>query len=138
MKLPTESKVEWSDRKHFMWFPWSFTKYRLTDKKLYVERGLISTKYDEVMLYRIVDVTLQRTFLQKIFGTGTIEVNSRDQSSQILLLENIKDSWTVKEFLSTAVDQARIKYRVREVSGGLMSDQMYDDPDFADFLDDDM
>lgn len=137
MKAATEGKVEWSDRKHFMWFPWSFTKYRLTDKKLYVESGLFSTHYDEVMLYRIVDVTLKRTFMQKIFGTGTIEVSSRDQSSRLLLLQNIKDSWTVKEFLSAAVDAARIKYRVREVSGGLMGDNLYD-PDFEDFIDDDM
>ena len=30
----------WEDRKHFMWFPWSFTKYYIENERLMIEAGL--------------------------------------------------------------------------------------------------
>ena len=29
----------WEDRKHFMWFPWSFTKYYIENERLMIEAG---------------------------------------------------------------------------------------------------
>ena len=48
----------WEDRKHFMWFPWSFTKYYIENERLMIEAGLLKTTLDETLLYRIVDVTM--------------------------------------------------------------------------------
>ena len=52
-----KNAVLWKDRKHFMWFPFSFTKYEVRNNRLYTQRGLLSTTYDEVLLYRILDIT---------------------------------------------------------------------------------
>ena len=41
-----ENKIIWQDRKHFMWFPISFTKYEIKNDRLYQETGLFSTHYD--------------------------------------------------------------------------------------------
>ena len=38
-----ENKIIWQDRKHFMWFPISFTKYEIKNDRLYQETGLFST-----------------------------------------------------------------------------------------------
>ena len=64
-----ENKIIWQDRKHFMWFPISFTKYEIKNDRLYQETGLFSTHYDELLLYRITDLCLRRNLAQKIFGT---------------------------------------------------------------------
>ena len=46
-----ENKIIWQDRKHFMWFPISFTKYEIKNDRLYQETGLFSTHYDELLLW---------------------------------------------------------------------------------------
>ena len=69
-KKRKESSI-WEDRKRtFFGMPWSFTKYALDDERFYLERGLFNTRYDEVRLYRMTDVVLTRTLMQKIFGIG--------------------------------------------------------------------
>ena len=63
----------WSDRKRtFLGLPWSFTKYNLTEERLFIETGFFNKKEDEVRLYRITDVSLTRSFGQRIVGVGTI------------------------------------------------------------------
>ena len=65
--------IIWKDRKRPIFgLPLSFTKYTLLEDKLLIDTGLFSTKQEEVKLYRIMDVTLKRSFIQKIFGVGTI------------------------------------------------------------------
>ena len=102
----------WEDRKHHLWFPISFTKYRIEHGRLYVSTGLFSSREDECLLYRVLDITLTRSLLQKIFGTGTIELTSRDQSTPIIRLENIKRPKVVKRYLSDVIEQERLAKRV--------------------------
>lgn len=107
-----ESTFIWKDRKHFMWFPWSFTKYSLDQDRLYEDRGLLNTKHDEVLLYRIVDITMTRTLGQKIFGTGTIVLCTKVDTSKDVKLINIKNCRNVNRMLSDMIEQARSKKRV--------------------------
>ena len=54
--------VVWQDRKRIIFgLPWTFTKYVLTKEKLLIQTGILSTKEEEVRLYRIMDVTLRRS-----------------------------------------------------------------------------
>ena len=100
-------KVLWSDRKHWLWFPWTFTKYEVRNERLYVQRGLFSTTYDETLLYRIVDLRLSRTFGQKICGTGTIHIFTRVDTAGEIELRNIKNAVKVKDYLSKVVEEIR-------------------------------
>lgn len=110
----------WRDRKHFMWFPFSFTIYELKKDRLYEKTGLFSTKYDELLLYRVVDLTLQQTLLQKLFGTGTIILKCRVDAASEVVLQNIRHPLEVNEMLSDAIEEARRRYRVvgKEFYGG--------------------
>ena len=60
--------IVWKARKR-TWFglPWTFTVYTLTEDKILIESGLFTSKQDEVRLYRIMDVSLTRNLIQKIF-----------------------------------------------------------------------
>lgn len=107
-----DNKVIWQDRKHFMWFPFSFTKYQIKNERLYQETGLISTHYDELLLYRITDLCLQRNFAQKIFGTGTIVLYTKADSSKEIHLKNIKNANEVKDLISSLVEEVRDKKKV--------------------------
>ena len=90
----------WEDRKHHLWFPISFTKYTVGNGRLYVNSGFLSSREDECLLYRITDITLYRSLPQRIFGTGTIELHTKDRSTPVIRLENIAKSAQVKRVLS--------------------------------------
>lgn len=106
--------ILWSDRKRWLLFglPWTFTKYTCTPEKFVVQSGILKQREDEIRLYRIMDLTLERTFLQRIFGLGTITCDTVDKSSPQLIIRNVKDSRRVKDLISNAVEEERIKKRV--------------------------
>ena len=106
--------ILWSDRKRwtFLGLPWTFTKYTCTPEKFVVESGIFSTKEEEIRLYRILDLTLERSFWQRIFGLGTICCDTVDKSSPRLVIKNIKNPRNVKELVSEAVEKERMKKRV--------------------------
>ena len=115
-----KDEVIWKDRKHFMWFPFSFTKYKIQNERLYKDMGLFTTVSDEVMLYRIVDITMVRTLAQKIFGTGTLLVATRVNREEIIKLENIKHPRETKDLISDLVERERREKNVigKEFYGG--------------------
>ena len=105
--------VVWQDRKRIIFgLPWTFTKYVLTKEKLLIQTGILSTKEEEVRLYRIMDVTLRRSLAQRLFGLGTIHCCSADKSTPEFDIKWIPDSAAVKEKLSGLVEAERMAKRV--------------------------
>lgn len=107
-----DNTVLWRDRRHVMWFPFSFTVYELKKDRLYEKRGFLNTSYDELLLYRIVDLSLSRSLMQRLYGTGTIILKCKGDSSSEIRLENIKNPMAVKEMFSELIEEARLKQRV--------------------------
>ena len=105
--------ILWKDRKRYLGLPLSFTKYSLSDDRLFMEKGLFTTTLDEVQLYRVRDVRVVRTLGQKIFGVGTVHLISSDKSCPDLPLESIKNSVDVKETIVELVNKARVANQVR-------------------------
>lgn len=103
----------WKDRKRILGMPISFTKYSLTKDRLFCEVGLLSTKYEEILLYRIRDIQLKRNFGQKLLGVGTITLLSSDKTTPVLELKNIKRAYEVKELLHKQVEEMKLTRRVR-------------------------
>ncbi|WP_300628384.1 PH domain-containing protein [uncultured Thomasclavelia sp.] len=119
----------WKDRKHFMWFPISFTKYEIKNERLYQETGLFNTHYDELLLYRITDLCLKKSLAQKIFGTGTIVLSTKADSDKEVLLKNVKNPKEVKDLISHLVEEARDR---KKVVGKEFFDDSSDDLDDFD------
>ena len=103
----------WKDRKRPIFgLPLSFTRYRLTEEKLLVITGILSTKEEEVQLYRIMDLTLKRSIWQRIFGVGTIHCFSGDKTTPEFDIKDIKRPNEIKELLSKNIEIQREKKRV--------------------------
>lgn len=105
--MNTHKDAIWKDRKHWLWFPWSFTKYAFHNDRIYTTSGLLKTHYDELLLYRVTDLCLERTFGQKLCGTGTITMTTRGDSSPYVKLINIKHPEKVRELLSNEIERVR-------------------------------
>ena len=64
--------VLWHDRRRRLGLPLSFTRYRLTDERLFCETGFLNIREEEILLYRIRDLELKLTLGQRIFGVGSV------------------------------------------------------------------
>ncbi len=103
----------WQDRKRTLFgLPLSFTRYRLTSEKLLIETGFLSRKEEEVRLYRIMDLTLNRPLGQRLFGLGTIHCCTGDKSTPEFDIVKIKDAERVKNLLSDLVEAERESKRI--------------------------
>lgn len=110
----------WKDRKRFLGMPLSFTRYRLSEDRLFCETGFLNVSCDEVLLYRVRDLRLTMSLGQRIFGVGTVCVVSSDKSIPHLDLKNIKDPRAVKELIHKYVESSKDRRRMRatELLGG--------------------
>ena len=130
----------WSDRKRYLGMPISFTKYRLTEDRLFHEKGLLTVHEEEVLLYRVRDLELNLKISQRIFGVGTVKVHSSDHSIPLLELTNVKKPREVKELIHKSVEAAKEARRMRtmEVMGGDTSCGDMDVADTDTILDDEI
>lgn len=103
----------WKDRKRFLGMPLSFTRYAMSEDRLFLSVGFLNVKDEEVLLYRIRDINTSRTLWQRLFGVGTITVVSSDKSMPSAILKNIKRPMEVKELLHRQVEDMKIRRRVR-------------------------
>ena len=108
-----ERTTVWNDRKRWLFgLPWSFTRYRLYEEKLVIDTGFLCRKEDEIRLYRILDISLNRSLGERLFGLGTIHCCSGDKTSPEFEIRRIKNPRRVKELLSDMVESEREKRRV--------------------------
>ena len=130
----------WKDRKRYFGLPLSFTRYKLSDDRLFLSVGFLNIKDDEVLLYRVRDIDTSRTLWQRIFGVGTITVMSSDKTMPTLELKNVKDPVFVKELLHKQVEEMKIKRRVRVgeimATGDNVDDEI--DEELAEEMDDEV
>ncbi len=136
-----QDEIIWQDRRRYLGLPISFTVYKFDANRFYEKKGLFNTKEEEILLYRILDVSLKRSLWQKIFGVGTIVLSTADQSTPVLEVKSVKNSDRVRRALSNIVEKERDEKRVlgKEMFGasgafdvldGSGMDHMIDHPGF--------
>ena len=99
--------------------------------RLFLSVGFLNIKDEEILLYRVRDISSSRSLGQRIFGVGTVTVTSSDKTCPTLVLKNIKRPLQVKELLHTQVEEMKMRRRVRvgEIMTGDLAD---DDSDLDD------
>ena len=112
----------WRDKKRYFGLPVSFTRYALSEDRLFISVGFLNIKDDEILLYRVRDIDTSRSLWQRIFGVGTVTVMSSDKTMPNLVLKNVKDPIGVKEMIHQQVEKVKIERRVR--FGEIMTDDM--------------
>ena len=119
----------WKDRKRFLGMPLSFTRYALSEDRLFLSVGFLNIRDEELLLYRIRDISLSRHLGQRTFGVGSITVTSSDKSNPVLEIRNIKNPITVKEMIHQQVEEMKDRRRVRYSEVASYNDDMDDELD---------
>jgi len=124
----------WKDRKRYFGLPLSFTRYSMSEDRLFISVGFLNIKDDEILLYRVRDIDTNRTLWQRLFGVGTVSVSSSDKTMPTLVLKNVKDPLFVKELIHKQVEEMKIRRRVRfgEIMGSGFEDGEMDENDLDD------
>ncbi len=118
-------KYLWKDRKRYFGLPLSFTRFRLSEDRVFCEKGFLNIHEEEVLLYRVRDLELRMSLGQRIFGVGTVCVHSSDKTNPHLDLVNVKHPREVKELIYQNVEAAKERRGLRATE--LMGDGMGDE-----------
>ena len=108
-----DMELIWKDRKRILGMPITFTKYSMSKDRLFLETGLLNMNQEEILLYRVRDISLHISLWQRLFRVGTIIVKSSDQTIPELRIENIKNPRMIKEQIHTHVEEMKIARQMR-------------------------
>ena len=114
----------WSDRKRYLGMPISFTRYALSEDRLFTSIGWLNIKDDQMVLYRVRDINVSRTLGQRFFGVGSVTILSSDTSTPNVTLVNIRDPLYVKELIHRQVEESKKKNKglVSELVAGTITE----------------
>lgn len=119
----------WSDKKRILGLPISFTTYSLSKDRLFIDKGLIKLQSEEILLYRVRDLSVCQSLGQRIFNVGSVIVQSSDKTTPILEIKNVKNAFDVKELLHENVEKMKIERKMR------VGEILEDGQDFAENFD---
>ena len=110
-----QEEFAWTERKRLLFFglPLTFTTYTLSNKKLELKTGLLTTVVNDILLYRVMDTTLTRSLFQKLFRLGSVQIVSSDKTHPNLCVHNIRNARDFKETLDEQVEHERLRMRFR-------------------------
>ena len=119
--------MEFVERKRwlFLGLPFTFTKYTIREVMITVDAGLLKTVENDCYMYKVQDVQLTATLMEKIFRLGTVICFTGDTTDPRLELVHIKNARAVKEFILEMSEKARIKRRtvnMLDIGSGDMQD----------------
>ena len=105
--------MEYIERKRwvFLGLPFTFTKYIVKEDAITIDKGLFNKVENDCYMYKVQDVGHTATLFEKMFGLGTIVCYTGDTTHPKLMLEHVKNSKEIKNYILEASEKARMKRR---------------------------
>lgn len=102
------------------WTLWNYLtikcqKFKLTNQRMIMQRGVLNRVTDEIELYRVKDHRLEQPFFLRMFGLGNIILISSDQLNHEIIIPAVKDSENLRESIRKLVEARRVSRGVREL-----------------------
>lgn len=86
--------------------------YVITNERIRIIRGLLGKERQDIELIRVQDIDQSQTLRERTLNLGDIIINSHDQATPKVVLNNISDPEQVHDILRKAVRDARKKYKM--------------------------
>lgn len=110
---PEEESKEYVERKRWLFFglPFTFTKYTINEEIITIDTGLLNTVENDCYLYKVQDVELKTSLIERIFRLGTVACYTGDNTHPQLYLEHVKHAKEIKNYILKTSEEARRKRR---------------------------
>lgn len=89
--------------------------YELTSERLRVSRGVLSKRIDELELYRVKDISVDRPFWLRLFGLGSLVLDTSDHTTPQVVIAALPDYDALRARLRERVETRRRERGVTEV-----------------------
>lgn len=108
-----DKQMEFVEKKRVLFFglPWTFTTYTVGEEVINIKAGLLKTIEDDCYMYKVTDVKLETSLVERIFKLGTVICYTSDVTHQTLKLIHIKNAHAVKDFILEQSEKQRMKRR---------------------------
>lgn len=108
-----DEDIKYIERKRwlFLGLPFTFTKYIIKDDMLTINEGFLKKLENDCYMYKIQDVQHSASLMERIFGLGTIICFTGDTTHPKLILNHVKHSKEIKNYILDASEAARLKRR---------------------------
>lgn len=105
--------VEFVEKKRwlFLGLPFTFTKYVIKEDMITVDTGVFTKVENDCYMYKVQDVEHTASIWERMVGLGTIICYTGDTTHPKLLIEHIRNSKQIKEFILKESEEARLKRR---------------------------
>ena len=105
--------VEFVEKKRwlFLGLPSTFTKYVIKEDMITVDTGVFTKVENDCYMYKVQDVEHTASIWERMVGLGTIVCYTGDTTHPKLLIEHIRNSKAIKEFILKESEEARLKRR---------------------------
>ena len=105
--------VEFVEKKRwlFLGLPFTFTKYVIKEDMITVDTGVFTKVENDCYMYKVQDVEHTASIWERMVGLGTIVCYNGDTTHPKLLIEHIRNSKAIKEFILKESEEARLKRR---------------------------
>ena len=88
--------------------------FELTTERLRISHGVINQTIDEIELYRVKDIQMERPWWMRLTGLASIMLETSDRSIPRLVIPAIRGGEGLREILRKNVELQRDRKRVRE------------------------
>ncbi len=108
-----KGELRYSERSRWLLFglPWTFTKYEIRENDFTIIKGFFTVRENDCYMYKISDVEITRSFMQRLAGLSTIVLYTSDVTDKTIVMKNIKHGKEIKDFLLQASEAARLRRR---------------------------
>ena len=105
--------VEFVEKKRwlFLGLPFTFTRYMIKEDMITVDTGVFTKVENDCYMYKVQDVEHTASIWERMVGLGTIVCYTGDTTHPKLLIEQIRNSKQIKEFILKESEEARLKRR---------------------------
>lgn len=113
MAKETDENIKYRERKRwvFLGLPFTFTVYNIKDDVLTVDQGFFKKVENDCYMYKVQDVEHTQTFFERLVGLGTITCFTGDTTHPKLIIEHVKRSREIKNYILEASEAARMRRR---------------------------